>query len=121
MGGMLGFLIIYKTKNIVIFIKNLKYDKDIIVGFKSRLPQEIDYLYLDKSLKLNTHLVLENHKFRYAKLSLSEKTIFDYQHLTIWLSARKYKAIRQIFEEDTEIYDKRDLIKKVIALSEEFN
>jgi hypothetical protein len=121
MGGNLGFLINYNSNSLVVFINNSKYDKDIIVGFNSRLPKNCTFLYLDKKLTLNPHIVLENTKFRYGKIALSEKTILDYENLTLWFSARKYKLIRQIFEQDTEKYTKEDLISKAVNLSEIFN
>ena len=67
---------------------------------------------------MNRFLRFDESRFVYGKISLSDKTVLDYEYMTFWFGAKKYREVRQLLEE--EIRDSEDLKNRVLELYDYF-
>lgn len=118
--GKLGFLFGDLNEGVVIFTDKNNFEGEIIVGEIERLSKDCKFYFLDKSLNLEENFIFENTKFKYGKISLAQKTIIDFEFLSFWFSARKYKEIRQIFDNDLQNINLDFLVLKVVKLYDYF-
>ena len=114
--GYLGFLFEIKKKEKIVFIEKKNFNSNIVIGIKNKaqLSKVENALILNYDLSLKKFPIFDSANFIYGKISLSKETFVDYEHLTIWFNARKYKKLRQLFEE--EIENDRELVKRIVEI-----
>jgi hypothetical protein len=119
--GYLGFLFEVDSVEKVVFVSSEIFEKNIVIGIKDKvqLTKINSAKFLSKELELKEFPIFKSAKFIYSKLCVAKETFVDFEHLTIWFNSKKYKELRQLFEE--EIKDETEMIIRVIAIYEYFN
>lgn len=111
----LGFLLNYNSEKKIILIEKPKLKNNIIIGTISKINiYNLNFLYLTKKLEVKNFLVFKDSRFMYGKISLSQKTCVNYEDLTIWFSSKKFKELRQLFDE--KIKSETELIKRTLDI-----
>ena len=117
--GNIGLIFNLKDYDLVIFVKKNNFKDNIVIGTKSFKKEKSKFKYLSKNLKLYNFLVLENSKFKSAKIALYNKKVIDFEFLTFWFGTKDYKKLRQLFETKDNI-STNDIITKVIEIYKYF-
>ncbi len=110
------------TQNqILIFIEKQSLKGDYIVGLKRKfLSENASIAFLNKNLEFEPYLVFENPKFKYSKISLSEKTHLDFDHLTFWFHVTKYKKLWELLTIEVKEDFEQELKENLIRILEYF-
>lgn len=83
-------------KNIIVFLEKENLKGNYLISKKSFFKKEESiYVFMNKYSDLEEFLIFDNSTFKLGKISVSQKTIIDFKHLTFWFNSKKY---REIFE-----------------------
>lgn len=85
-----------QTKFFVIFVDSSKIVGNIVVGscvFFKR--EECAYFFMNKFGDFDRLHILDNSIFKYAKISVSDKRMVDFEFLTFWISGKDYRELRE--------------------------
>ncbi len=106
----------YFSKFIVILVETnrIKDKRILIVGKENFLKKEdCSFIHFNKNLEFKEFLMIENPNFLYSKICVSDKKIVDFEFLTFWFDAKKFKEIYSQFlvRDEDELNDKFFQIK----------
>lgn len=84
-------------KYITIFIENKNIRGNHLIGFE-KMPKkdESEFFYLKNDLIFSKYIFLSNTLYKYAKISLNDKKVIDFEYNTIWLDVENYKKVLRL-------------------------
>lgn len=118
----LGFIFEVLDEKIVVMIDKEKPRRDFIVGFSDFL--NIDsisrFLYLSPSLSLTEVDIIDKDRIKYARISLSDKTLVSYVDNIFWLSPARYKHLKQVLKIETKDSLEKEIVVRVHEIFDYF-